>query len=59
MDNLLWLLAWHGAAITFAVFWTSPMWSRPDQVVRGFVTNDGERFRAIRVDGGWRVIEEK
>jgi hypothetical protein len=38
MENLLWLLAWHGAAITFAAFWTAPMWTRAERVTRGFVT---------------------
>jgi hypothetical protein len=59
MENLLWLVAWHGAALTFAVFWTSPLWRRTSPMIHGFVTNDGERFRAVRVPGGWRVIEEK
>jgi hypothetical protein len=32
MENLLWLLAWHGAAMTFAAVWTAPLWARdPDR----------------------------
>ena len=38
MANLLWFLAWHGAAITFAAFWTAPLCTRPERVTRGIVT---------------------
>jgi hypothetical protein len=38
MQNLLWLFAWHGAAISIAAFWTAPLWTRPERVTRGFVT---------------------
>jgi hypothetical protein len=30
MADLMLLLAWHGAAITFAAFWTMPLWSRSE-----------------------------
>jgi hypothetical protein len=32
MENLLWLLAWHGAAFMLAALWTAPRWSRRDDL---------------------------